>query len=332
MLQLLLIVPLLGAAALLPFSTAAQSAANLILLGLAFVGISYIPIYLGAIAVLFLFVIMMLNIKLTDILDVGSQHMKNLPLALTIIALLCAAALLFNVEYIQPIGFCVGIFSVVPVKPADDKPSRRFSLSKGEREAFSLTPELKDILIGLCLGDLNIQKRSGNARLLFEQGTVHKEYLFHLYDLFRAYCSLEPKVRIRKPDILTGKVYSSIHFNTYSLTCFNELYDLFYPAGIKVVASNIGDLVTAKGLAYWIADDGTLDKSTNRVILSTDCFSLEEVTLLVDGLNDKWNLECYKIKMTNGGYRIAIPRRSLPILQSLLGPIMPPMMRHKIGL
>lgn len=38
----------------------------------------------GAIAVLFLFVIMMINIKLADILDVGSQYTKNLPLALTV--------------------------------------------------------------------------------------------------------------------------------------------------------------------------------------------------------------------------------------------------------
>jgi NADH-ubiquinone oxidoreductase chain 6 len=49
-----------------------------------FVGISYIVIYVGAIAVLFLFVIMMINIKLTDILETGSQYTKNLPLAIAI--------------------------------------------------------------------------------------------------------------------------------------------------------------------------------------------------------------------------------------------------------
>ena len=38
----------------------------------------------GAIAVLFLFVIMMINIKLTDILETGSQYTKNLPLAFAI--------------------------------------------------------------------------------------------------------------------------------------------------------------------------------------------------------------------------------------------------------
>ena len=85
-------------------------------------------------------------------------------------------------------------------------------------------------------------------------------------------------------------------------------------------------------LAFWIGDDGSFDKSKSRVILCTESFTLEEVERLINVLNDKWNLECYKIKRTNAGHRIAIPRRSLPILQSLLKDIMPPMMRHKIGL
>lgn len=61
-----------------------NAAGYLILLGIGFVGISYIIVYVGAIAVLFLFVIMMINIKLTDILETGNQYTKNLPLALTI--------------------------------------------------------------------------------------------------------------------------------------------------------------------------------------------------------------------------------------------------------
>jgi NADH-ubiquinone oxidoreductase chain 6 len=56
----------------------------LILLGVGFIGISYIIVYIGAILVLFLFVIMMINIKLTDITEIGSQYTKNMPLAIAI--------------------------------------------------------------------------------------------------------------------------------------------------------------------------------------------------------------------------------------------------------
>ena len=61
-----------------------NAAGYLIILGLGFVGIAYILIYIGAITVLFLFVIMMINIKLVDILETGSDYTKNLPLALAV--------------------------------------------------------------------------------------------------------------------------------------------------------------------------------------------------------------------------------------------------------
>ena len=65
-----------------------NAAGYLILLGINFIGISYVVIYVGAIAVLFLFIILMINIKLTDILDTGYNFTKNLPIGLNIASLL----------------------------------------------------------------------------------------------------------------------------------------------------------------------------------------------------------------------------------------------------
>ena len=61
-----------------------NAAGYLILFGISFVGISYIIIYIGAITVLFLFIIMMINIRLLDILEIGNEYTKNLPLALLV--------------------------------------------------------------------------------------------------------------------------------------------------------------------------------------------------------------------------------------------------------
>ena len=103
--------------------------------------------------------------------------------------------------------------------------AQRLNLTKGEKEAFSLSSELTDIIIGLVLGDLNIQKDkravNGNARLRFVQGTVHKEYLLEVYELLKDYCSVGPKITTHLPDKKTGIVHSSIRFSTYSLPCFN---------------------------------------------------------------------------------------------------------------
>ena len=81
-------------------STFVQAALYLILIGINFVGISYIIIYVGAIAVLFLFVIMMINIKLTDILETGTQYTKNLPLAIAI-----GSLFIYIIFQIIPINF-----------------------------------------------------------------------------------------------------------------------------------------------------------------------------------------------------------------------------------
>jgi len=57
-----------------------NAAGYLLLLGVGFVGISYLIVYVGAIAILFLFVVMMLNIGVTEIVSVGREYTKNLPL------------------------------------------------------------------------------------------------------------------------------------------------------------------------------------------------------------------------------------------------------------
>ena len=80
-----------------------------------------------------------------------------------------------------------------------------------------------------------------------------------------------------------------------------------------------------------ICDDGSWNKTNKYVVLSTNSFTLEEVNLLVDVLNDKFNLKCYKNRQ-GSAYRIIIPSYSISVLQSLLAPHMPSMMKHKIGL
>jgi len=74
-----------------------NTAVYLILLDIGFIGISYIIIYIGAITVLFLFIIMMIDIRLVDILETGRDYTKNIPLALIVASL-----------------FVFEIFSIIP--------------------------------------------------------------------------------------------------------------------------------------------------------------------------------------------------------------------------
>jgi hypothetical protein len=244
------------------------------------------------------------------------------------IVLFYIAVIAIYAAYIQSIGSDMVIFnelfnlSLVPIKPR---------LTKAEKKAFLLPDELKQIIVGLLLGDLNAQKQNLNARLRFGQGVVHKEYIKHLYELFKNFISMVPQIQNSSPDKRTGKVYRSLHFNTISLPCFNELYELFYVNGVKIVPLNIGELLTPLGLAYLLCDDGCFCQKNRVIYISTNGFTHAEVNLLINVLNSKWNLNC-TINKHNPGFIIRIPKKSVPLVQDLLKDIMPKMMMHKIGL
>lgn len=57
-----------------------NAAAYLIILGIGFIGISYLIVYIGAVTVLFLFVIIMLNLRITELNSITNNYTKNLPL------------------------------------------------------------------------------------------------------------------------------------------------------------------------------------------------------------------------------------------------------------
>lgn len=75
-------------------------AGYLVLLGIGFVGISYLIVYVGAIAILFLFVVMMLNLQLAELSAVGSEYTQNLPLGGII-----GSLFLFELVSILPFSF-----------------------------------------------------------------------------------------------------------------------------------------------------------------------------------------------------------------------------------
>lgn len=75
-------------------------AGYLVLLGIGFVGISYLIVYIGAVAVLFLFVIMMLNLQLAELNAVGSEYTQSLPLGAIL-----GSLFLFSMVSILPFSF-----------------------------------------------------------------------------------------------------------------------------------------------------------------------------------------------------------------------------------
>ena len=213
------------------------------------------------------------------------------------------------------------------------KPKSKKRLTNFEKRQISLPKDLQEILVGLLLGGVCAQKRETKCRtcLYFEQGIKYKDYIFHLFELFKLHSRSEPKISERIADKRTGKIYTRVQFATNSLSCFNELYHTFYPKGKKIVPWNIGELLTPLGLAYWICDEGSFNQKHKCIKIATNSYTLQEVDLLLGVLRSKFNLSCWAIE-EGTGYVITIAASSVLYLQPLLKPIMPSMMMHKIGL
>lgn len=78
-------------------------AGYLVLLGVAYLGLVYLIVYVGAIAILFLFVIMMLNLRLVELVDTGQEYTKSLPMSAFL-----ASLFFFELLSILPASFLGG--------------------------------------------------------------------------------------------------------------------------------------------------------------------------------------------------------------------------------
>jgi hypothetical protein len=197
------------------------------------------------------------------------------------------------------------------------------SYRKSAKFHLELSTELEEIIVGLILllGDLFAEKKNSNSntRLQFKQSNKNKNYIDHLYLLFKEFCNSEPKVtssidnRPGKPELNV-----SIKFWTSSLPCFNKFRDLFYDSsGIKIIPLNLEDLITEKSLAFWAMDDGY--KSVNGFYFCTESYTLEDNQRLCGILKNKFNLDCGIHKHTNG-HRLYVFGSSKEKLTELVKP------------
>lgn len=148
-------------------------------------------------------------------------------------------------------------------------------------------------MTGLILGDGSLVKKyaGGNTYFKYTQGLVHWPYLLHVFNLFKE----AGLVRMDDPSWgksigANGAVYRWAQFNTMSLPAWNAYRLLWYPAGIKVIPSNIDVLLTPVAMAYWFMDDGGW--TGKGIHMNTNAFSTADVHRLADVLSSKYGLKC----------------------------------------
>lgn len=181
------------------------------------------------------------------------------------------------------------------------------------------------------LGDgfLERGKSTHNTRIRVEQSYPEKEeYLQSLYKLLEPLTTMEPTILTRN-NKKRGTITQSIYFRTLAMPCLNYYYDLFYKDKVKVVPKNLYELLTARGLAYWLMDDG--GKSVHgQTIIHTRAFTLKDVEYIQEVLNKNFELKTRLEEKKEGQWVIYIPIRQKIKLKDIVGPYMVKSMLYKI--
>ena len=211
-------------------------------------------------------------------------------------------------------------------------------LSKSDRTKITIESPLNEIMIGLLLGDGHIQKRSinGNSRFIYGQSSLrlhHLNYFNHVFELFKPYLSKDFNPKKRSfTDKRSNKKYSSVQFATLSLPCFNYYKDLFYNSNyLKIVPSNIQNLLSPRGLAYWIMDDGSLQNK--GLHLNTYGFTSQDVLILkytLENMFGERTLKC-SIHKHKKGERIYIWEESMGVVRHNISQFMHSNMLYKLN-
>lgn len=187
-------------------------------------------------------------------------------------------------------------------------------LTKQERDLITLTPRIESILVGLLLSDAWIVKHKGwNSRIGLKQSIIHFNFLWSVFREISIICSNFPYMC---KNIKRGKLFYSFQFETRQLNCLNKLFYLFYNTETsRIKGSNIKQIrfelfyyLDYIALAYWIMGDGS--KKNKGITLCTDCFTIQEVVMLINMLIIKFEISP-TIHKENSGYRIYINKKDL---------------------
>lgn len=199
-------------------------------------------------------------------------------------------------------------------------------------EAYKTTLRLsavqREILVGILLGDacLETQNAGRSYRLKIEQGIRHADYVQHLYSVLRDWVLSPPRP---KQGQTRGVTTLNLAFQTVSHPELSFYGKLFYRDRRKIVPDSVGELLTARGLAYWYMDDGSMKSSESKgVLFNTHAFSSDDVDRLIEVLA-RFGLLA-RMRRQSDGIQIYVSGASYERFVELVNPYVIEAMRYKV--
>ena len=195
-----------------------------------------------------------------------------------------------------------------------------------KRKLPPLSDSLFSSALGMLLGDAGSRRVGREAHMKFEQGKDQKDFLFHLFDLFKDYRFME-KIGVRfeknRPNI------KSYWFKTFSHSGFTKLYNLFHEKG-KVKKQLSPNLIKQHVVAYWLMSDGSLQGGHKQWIIHSQSFSYSQNVSAAGELNHKFSLQCSLIPHKGKYWVIRSHVEDCEKIANLVSPYIIPSMRYKL--
>lgn len=193
------------------------------------------------------------------------------------------------------------------------------------KSSLKLSKAQRETLVGVLLGDahLETQNRGRTYRIKFEYGVRQSEYANHLYELFREWVRTPPQTK-------RDRSHHSIWFQTVSHAAFRFYAQQFYSQERKSVPNNIHRLLTARSIAYWFMDDGSIkSRESKGVIFNTQGFERNDVWRLMEALRAHFDFEVSERKQKEG-WQIYVSGKSYEQFRKIVDPHVLSSMRYKI--
>lgn len=198
-----------------------------------------------------------------------------------------------------------------------------------ELKAIPFTQIQKDVMYGSILGDGYLRSTSGVSwSLVFAHGEKQLEYLRWKYDIFEQF------VTTKKFGVMVRDFHGNAPVHSFATISHPEItafYHLTHPNGKKLVTEEWLDLLSPLSLAVWYMDDGSLNKRYGTIVLSTNAYSLPELSLMIDFFEKKYSLHAKLEKRRNDQYALRINASESKAFRSIITDYVPTCMSYKLG-
>ena len=189
-------------------------------------------------------------------------------------------------------------------------------------------------IVGSLMGDACLRQSGMTTKALrWNQGYKQHEYNLHRYQLLSEHATGEP---MKKENPGYGDFWSVLCLK--SSKTLHLLYELTHPnnTSTKTITPTFLAMITHPiALAWWFMDDGSRSANLNYGQIATNGFSVEEVQLLSDWLQKKWDLKTTVsvVHHSSTGKEapvLYVPSKTFVDLNSLTASYFPECMKYKI--